>query len=115
MQVAVYDNTGVLLGIRKSIYDIITELKALTNTQITNIWNNLNAGSPPLIALDDGNNAAAIWTMHFVATGIGSLTQAEKNESRYRLIAFYVQDNPTYLDQPAFDPSIQILGYTPAV
>lgn len=98
---------------RRTILEIMNDLDALSGAQSLAIWNDLTAGLPPKVATCPGVNAAAIWTMHFVATGIGGLTATEKNEGRQRTIAFWVQDDPQYLVNPPFAPEIDVPGDAP--
>lgn len=100
---------------KRTIHAIYTDIGALTSAKQTAVWNDLNAGSPPKWALDAGPNAAAIVAIHWSAANSGA-TAANVNDARRRLAAAYVQDNVTYLLNPAFDPTISIPGeepYTP--
>lgn len=99
----------------RTIFAIRQQLNTLTNGQKTAIWTNLSAGTPPLWALDAGPNAAAIAAIEWGATVPAGVTAAEKTEARLRLAAMYVQDNPRYLVNPAFDPTINVAGDEPAV
>jgi hypothetical protein len=112
MPIACYDPaTGELLGVKKILWDIYQEVNALTTTQATNVWTDLNTGTPPKLAVDEGVTSPSIFTMHFLATAVAGLTATEKNEARRRMISFYVWDNPKYLVNPPFDPTIQIQAW----
>jgi hypothetical protein len=49
---------------------------------------------------------------HWMAVHSGA-SAASLNEARVRMIAAGVQDNPRYLVNPAFDPTINVLGDEP--
>jgi hypothetical protein len=89
---------------------LITQLNALTTAQKTNIWNDLTSGSPPKWELDAGPNASAIAVLQFIATLTPSLSATDLLNAKVRGVAMYVQDNPTYLVNPVFDPTINIPG-----
>ena len=115
MPYASYDPAnGQLLGTKRLIFDIFNDLGNLTATQKTNIWNDLDTGSPPKWARDEGINAADNHIIWMLATQLGAVqTATDKNLCRQMLIAIYVQDNPRYLEHPSFDTSINIPGYNP--
>jgi hypothetical protein len=97
----------------RPLHDIHVDVNALTGAQMTTIWNDLMSGTPSKITVDEGNNAAALYVMNYLALMVAGLTQAEKTEAKRRSVVMYVQDNPRYLVQPPFDPSINIPGDVP--
>lgn len=94
----------------RRLLDIYTDITALPGATQTAIWTDLSSGSPPKWATDVGPNAAALFALQFLATAVAGLTTAEKNEARRRVAAFYVGDNPTYLVNPPFAPTVNING-----
>ena len=101
------DNPGTATGHKqpRRLFDIYTDIGNLTAGQQSAIWTNLDAGNPPLWATDDGDNAAAIMVLHWAVANSGAST-ANVNNAKRRLAALYVQDNPTYLVLPTFDPAV---------
>lgn len=97
----------------RPLYAIYNDLVALTTTQQTNAWNDLSSGTPKKYLLDVGPNAAAIGALDWAVTDSGA-TGASLLHARLRVGAMYVQDNPSYLVNPAFDPSINVPGDQPA-
>lgn len=91
----------------KSLYALGTAIAALTTAQQNNIWADLFGGTPPKYQSDVGPNAAAIGAVYLCTTTPGVFTAPQK----IGIAAFYVQDNPGYLIQPSFDPTINISGY----
>jgi hypothetical protein len=114
MPVACYDpTTGALLGTRKTVATIFTQLSALTATQKTNVWADLTSGSPAKWTLNEGLNAAAIGIgVGIVASLVAAFTAAALTDMKLRVAAAYVYDNPRYLVNPACDSSINVPGYT---
>lgn len=99
----------------RTLFAIRADLNALSAGQKTAVWSDLSGGSPPKWALDAGRNAAAIAAIEWAATVPAGITAAERTEARLRLAAMYVQDNPAYLVNPAFDPTINVPGDEPDV
>lgn len=97
----------------RTLAGIYGDLKALTAAQKTNVWADLAAGTPPKYLTDEGPNAAAIGVLDWAATDAGA-TGAALTAARLRIAAAYCQDNPGYLVQPPFDPSINVAGDQPA-
>jgi hypothetical protein len=96
----------------RPLWEIREDLVQLTGSQKTAIWNDLISGHPPKLALDEGPNASSIWVMEWSAT-FGTAVAADKLEAKIRVMAFYTQDNPTYLRNPPFAPEIDIPGDQP--
>jgi hypothetical protein len=97
----------------RTLLAILTDLQALTATQQQAVWTDFTSGSPPKWAGDAGPNAAALFCQLGTATDLG-LTGAALTKARFRAVAFYVQDNNSYLIHPSFDSSINIDGSQPA-
>jgi|SRR5262245_21335113 len=96
----------------RSLLDIYTDFTALTLNQRGKVWQNINALGPGGIKLyytDRGPNAVTLSIYDFLIFNSG-LATAATDEAKTRLIAAYVQDNPYYLDAPAFDVTIKLLG-----
>lgn len=109
-----YDSVNklaVLVQPRKprKLIDIRSDLLALTGSQKTNIWNNFTSGSPPLWATDFGPNFADIFILQLFGSSTG-ISPVDSSEAKIRTLAFYCQNNPTYLVNPSFDPSINVPG-----
>jgi hypothetical protein len=101
----------------RRLADIYKDLQALTAAQHTNVWNDLSAAVPGDVPrkylADPGPNAASIFVMDWNVYQSGA-TGAKLTAAQKDLIAMYVQDNPFYLKNPAFDSSINIDGWEPA-
>ena len=94
---------------KRTLLAIVADLNALTGAQKNAVWTDITSGSPPKWSTDAGPNAAAIAVLHAVATMTG-LSNADLLIVKIRGVAMYVQDNPGYLVNPAFDPSINVPG-----
>lgn len=89
--------------------DIRNDINALTATQKTNIRNDLLAGTPSKAQGDRGPGGDALlvlWTLQQV----GGLSAADKVIVGVSAAALYARDNPTYLVNPTFDPTINVSG-----
>lgn len=93
----------------RRLIDIYGDVNALSGAQKTNIWNDLNAGSPKKYATDVGVNAGPILVLDWAVQGSG-INPADKQAAQLRLIVMYVQDNVAYLKNPGFDPTVNVLG-----
>lgn len=93
----------------RPLYAIYIDLQALSTTQKTEVWTDLSSGSPKKYYTDVGPNAAAIAALDWAASDSGA-TGAALTSARLRITASYVQDNPTYLVNPSFDPGINVPG-----
>lgn len=110
----------VPLGPRKirPLWAIRADVAALSPGQFQNVWNDLSApvAGPPAIPrkylTDYGDNAGSIFVFDWALYTSGP-TAAEKRSGQISLTAMYVQDNPSYLIHPVFDPSITIPGDEP--
>jgi hypothetical protein len=98
---------------KRLLYDILTDYNALTGTQRTKTWADVTKGTPPLWATDAGPNAASVFSLNWSATQGGA--PAQQDIAKAYLISAYVQDNPKYLVNPAFDPTINLPGDMVAV
>jgi hypothetical protein len=94
---------------KRTLLEIGADLNALPGAQKNAIWANFTSGSPQLWMTDDGPNTAAIACLHLMATEAG-LSAAGILAAKLRAVAMFVQDNPRYLVNPAFDPIINIPG-----
>jgi hypothetical protein len=96
--------------VQRSLFDIITDLNALTNTQKTNIAADLFAGTPPkCLQYIAGSNLSALLVLYFTVQ-TATLSTADKNLAKLYAAGLYVQDNPNYLKQPSFDATINVAG-----
>jgi hypothetical protein len=109
---AIVANYGDVPRVKRAGYLIYGDLQALTNAQKTAVWTDLSEGSPRKYLRDAGPNAAAIAALDWSANDSGAVG-ASLTSARMRIAAAYVQDNPTYLVQPAFDPTINVAGDQP--
>lgn len=98
----------------RTLLAIRADLLALSASQRAAVWAAFTSGSPPLFATDAGPNAAAVYCL-WVLGKSGSLPAADVNEARVGAVAMYAQDNPGWLVNPAFDPSISVPGDEPDV
>ena len=100
----------------RPLWAIRGDLQALSAQQWTNVWADLSApvsGGPPRKYLTDyGINAGTIFVYDHVIYVVGG-TAAQVKAGQVSLTACYVQDNPTFLVHPPFDPSIDISGDEP--
>lgn len=92
------------------LHALIGSLTALTSTQKKNISTDLFSGNPLKVLLDSGPNAAAIFAVYY-STQTATLSSADKNLAELFAAAMYVQDNPFYLVNPSFDPTINVPGW----
>lgn len=96
------------------IYDVWHDVGALTAAQKVATWNDLQTGDPPRWALDRGPNAADLHTLWLFATQVGAIqTATDRQKCQQMLISIYTVDNPTFLCNPPFDPTIEIPGDEP--
>lgn len=113
MATVVYDPAGNLLGYRRTIAAIYSDLAALDSARQTAVWNDLNLGTPKKYLADDGNNAGAIGVMDWVINKSGSSPTAT-TDARLRIASMYVQDNPQYLDGVTLGGLLlNVKGYDP--
>src|SRR5262245_57206357 len=62
----------------RPLHDIHVDVNALTGAQLTNVWTDLNSGTPAKVTLDEGTNAGSIYVMNYLAVMVGGLSPAEK-------------------------------------
>lgn len=115
-QISTGDNLAMAADLRsrtsRLMCSIYSDLLTLNTTQQTNAWSDLSSGTPKKYLLDTGINAAAIGALDWAVTDSGATDTALKN-ARLRIAAAYIQDNPTYLVNPTFDPTINVPGDQP--
>lgn len=94
-------------------YDVAVAIAGLSTAQWNNVVADLFAGSPAKWQLDNGPYAVSI--------GAGACFAIQSNGAflfnkfqQFDLAAIYCVDNPTYLVNPSFDPTINIPGDQPA-
>ena len=100
----------------RPLYAIRADVQALSVGQMNNVWGDLSAaaGAVPRKYLGDpGPNAAALFVFDHVLYVIGG-TAAQVKAAQISITAEYVQDNPYYLVQPAFDSSVNVWGWEAA-
>lgn len=95
---------------KRTIWAIKTDLVALTAGQKTAIWNDLNSGSPTKLQDYHGHYEGVLASLKFLADSVAGLSGAEKNDAKALATAMYAQDHPSYLVNPAFDPTISVSG-----
>ena len=98
--------------IPRPLYAIYNDLVALTTTQQANIWADISSGTIPKYLLDAGPNTAALVVLDWAVRSSGA-TGAALTAAKFRAVALYVQDNPTYLVTPTFDATINVAGDMP--
>lgn len=115
------ENGGpLLLGSQKSLLTIFQELNALSAAQKNAVWIAFTAGNPPKWA-QDGNDGST-WGTHADAVSAhsglaidlpvsGGWTVALQTKARLQMVAVYLLDNPKWLVNPAFDPTINVRPY----
>lgn len=123
MNIAIYDHTTIIdggplfLGYQRTFLAIYNDLNALTVAQKNNIWTAFVAGTPPLWSRDEGAHAGTVMACAGLAIDMAisaGFTAADQTRARLRMVAAYLVDNPTWLTQPAFDPSIDVRPYAAA-
>ena len=96
------------------IFDVYHDIGALTGSQKTKIWADLQSGTPPKWTQDRGPNAADLHILWLLATQLSVVnTAADKQTCQAMLMSIYTVDNPTFLVHPAFDTTINIPGDEP--
>jgi len=86
----------------RMLWNLWSQLNGLSTKQQNNITADLQTGSPPKQFAVEQENTSAAFSSWQASSG-ATMTSA----------AFYVQDNPTYLINPAFDPTINVPGWEP--
>lgn len=84
-------------------------LSLTTGPQKVATWADLVSGSPVKISLDTGKNADSIFLLWRIASQT-DFTAAITNDMKATAVAYYVQDNPLYLVNPVFAPTVNIPG-----
>jgi len=119
-QITQGDNIALTFDVRpyrtRRLADIFKDVQALTASQQQKVWADLSAAVPGDVPrkylASVGPNAASIFVMDWCVYVFGG-TAAQQKASQNDLISMYVQDNPAYLRQPSFDPTINISGTEP--
>jgi hypothetical protein len=93
----------------RSLFNIRADLLALTAAQKANVNTDLFGGSPAKWTQDAGANAATLYAI-WCSSQVSGLSAADATTLKLAATACYVQDNPKYLVNPAFDPSINVPG-----
>jgi len=96
----------------RPLYAIYNDLVALTTTQQANIWADISSGTIPKYLLDASPNTAALVVLDWAVRSSGAVG-ASLTAAKFRAVAMYVQDNPTYLVAPTFDATINVSGDMP--
>lgn len=104
--------TGQLLGIKRSLLAIYQDLDGLSTAQKSAVWTDFTSGSPPRWSLDEGADAGTVMALSVPAIDLTGLTTAVQLVARLKMVAAFVRDNPLYLVNPAFDPTINVPGFT---
>lgn len=92
----------------RSAWDIFADISALSNNQKTAISNDLKASSNAKIKSLSPPHDGVMMALDWAAT-TGTVIQTR--DAYCRIAALYVQQNIHYLEQPAFDPTINIPGW----
>ena len=90
-----------------AIYQDILSLT--TGPQKVATWADLVSGSPVKISLDTGKNADSIFLLWRIVSQT-DFSVSVTNDMKATAIAYYVQDNPIYLVNPPFAPTVNIPG-----
>lgn len=107
------DSMSTVDRVPRSLWDVYADLLTLTATQKNAIWDDLTIGPPAnKIKLDTGPHSEVGFLCHFLVVNSG-LAAAAVGDAKARAAAAYVVDNPTYLVNPSFAPTINIPGDQP--
>jgi len=100
----------------RPLWSIRADVQALTAAQWGNVWADLSAPvagqAPRKYLMDYGVNAGPIFVFDW-SLYVSGPTAAQQKAGQISLTALYVQDNPTFLVKPPFDPSINVPGDEP--
>ncbi|RJQ24609.1 hypothetical protein C4577_07510 [Candidatus Parcubacteria bacterium] len=91
----------------RTLLAIYNDLNALSGAQKTAIWNDLTSGNPVKLSTNIGPAADGIFLIWRTAV---NTTTAFTADMKLTAATFYTRDNPNYLVNPSFDPSINIPG-----
>lgn len=94
---------------QREIGDIYDDVASLPVPKQLAIWGDLSGGNPPKWRRGASENKKAIWSV----AAIPQTVPAASADARATMIALYVQDNPGYLVNPPFEPSLNIPGDEP--
>lgn len=97
----------------RALYLIYGDLLALSVAKKSSVWADISAGNPRKYFTGTGRNVAAIAAIDALIANVTTMTAPQLTDSRLRLVSMYVQDNPKYLVNPAFDATINISGDEP--
>jgi hypothetical protein len=96
--------------VSKSMQTLVTAILGLSTTQWNNVLANLFAGNPAPWQLDQGPNITALSAVYVALTNSSGTPVFANKFQQVVVCALYLQDNPTYLVNPTFDPTINISG-----
>lgn len=102
-----------LRRVPRTLLAIYTDLKALTAQQQGAIWTDISSGSPAKYFSDQGAEPGAVSIYDFIIFKSG-LPGPAITDAQFRLVAIYTRDNPTYLVNPPFAPTVNVPGDQPA-
>jgi len=95
------------------LYDIWVDFDKLTGAQKQAVLTDLTGGSPPKWRLNRGPNAGSMLSI-WVTSQTTVMPTPDKNLCKQALAVLYTQDNPYYLLNPTFDPTINVSALEPA-
>jgi hypothetical protein len=98
---------------KRPLYEIDTDVNALTGSQLRNAWNDLAApfaSAAHKYLTTTGQNAGTMYALTWTANNV---TTAEGTAAQRSIISCYAQDYPSYLVHPPFDPTINVPGDEP--
>jgi len=101
----------------RDITAIYTDVRALSASQKNNITGpsgDLYSGTPMKALLDTGGNQNTIAALLTVRQCSFCTAAADRALNDNQVTALYTADNPYYLSQPAFDPTINVTALMPA-
>jgi len=90
---------------RRAVHALFDALNALTNQQKNNIYDALYTPPNPLILSSKGLNQQVCFALYVLQLQVN-------NPTRLWGATFYTLDNPNFLIQPSFDPTINVPGTT---
>jgi hypothetical protein len=99
----------VAARVPRTLYAIRADLVALSTANKNAVWAALIAGTPPLWATASGPNAAALAAIQLFGAS-ATLSAADVLEAKLRAAAMYAQDQPNWLVNPAFAPTVNVPG-----
>lgn len=104
-----YTTPGAKARKPRTLLAIHADVMALSKPQLDAVWADLSSGTPEKHLKNSGPNTPTIFALHCV----GKIGSAPDTHTQVGIIVFFVADNPAYLVNPAFDPTINIDGSEP--